>query len=493
MAIEYHIPHMAEYRGNPLIEALPAIADDVSILQALGTFPIYDPRERQDPAHHRKHYLERLYRLRQPLSEYISAFHMIERAIMESYLPKYPFSPTTANWLHQLNKVTTEYPRTGKFVSNADGMCIIGISGIGKTSMVERIMARYPSVIKHEFYDGKPFNLVQITHIYAKCPHDSTLGGFCESIITKLQSLLGDELQCGNTIGKMMNQIQGLVRRSFLGLLIIDDLQNLKVNKTGGSGNFINFLLNLIDEAGVPILFIANPEAIEVLQDKFRVARRVERKGIVIMDVVSKEDWDEFFLEALWRYQWTNIETPCTAELSSCLYRLSRGLVSIAIKIYIEAQRLLIGGKNESFSIGVLEQAYHQACKLTDTGLALLTSNSHHPEKIQVQSREYPSVSDNEVEAEIATNRTELSIVSSGSPKNVTISKKCKTKAIIADINGIQHPEFEQKILELAQKEFLFENVKNLNAIRNCQNHQDPISQLKKIHYIAHDPLQLID
>lgn len=331
---KYHHPFIKEYVGNPLIEALPEIVDDKLLIKRLVHFPDYDDAERNWPSHYRKHVVSRLNRMRAPFPEYIEVFRMLEQALFESYLAKNPFSPTTANWLYQLNHPDAGYfPRTGLFQSNAQGMTVVGISGLGKTSMILQTMAYFGDVIFHEEYKGSPLKFIQIPMIYVKCSHDTSLSGFCESIITQLSARLGDPQKCAATIGKMMNQIQSLVRRSFLGILVVDDLQNMKIEKTGGKENFVNFLLNLIDEAGVPILFISNPEGKAVLEQKFRISRRTEKLGYVEMSVMTKKVWDACFIEAMWRYQWTNNPTECSSELNEYLFKLSRGIVDVAIRV----------------------------------------------------------------------------------------------------------------------------------------------------------------
>src|SRR5699024_3054395 len=59
--------------------------------------------------------------------------------------------------------------------STADSLSIIGISGIGKTTAIERLLLMYPQVIKHEAYEGQPFNHTQIVWLKIDCPYDGSL------------------------------------------------------------------------------------------------------------------------------------------------------------------------------------------------------------------------------------------------------------------------------------------------------------------------------
>src|SRR5699024_12722126 len=55
--------------------------------------------------------------------------------------------------------------------ATADSLSIIGISGIGKTTAIERLLLMYPQVIKHEEYKGQPFNRTQIVWLKIDCPY----------------------------------------------------------------------------------------------------------------------------------------------------------------------------------------------------------------------------------------------------------------------------------------------------------------------------------
>ena len=291
--IKYCHPILPEYKGNPLIEALPPAVDDSTIIKKLAHFPPYDNSARSYEPHVRKHYLERLKRLRQPLPEYIACFRIIERILCEGYAAKNPLSPTTAHYLHYLDTERTVYaPKTGRFQSEGVAAGLIGISGVGKTKMVLQILNHFPQLIKHSGYSKKPLKLNQIVWIKIKCPHDTSTRGLCHAIIDEIDKLLNTQSRYEKTIDALMTQITRLARTSFLGVLVLDDFQNIDSNNKRGRQLLINFLLNLIDQSGVPILLIGNPEGTQILKATFRTARRGEAAGYIEMDRMEKEFWD---------------------------------------------------------------------------------------------------------------------------------------------------------------------------------------------------------
>nr|MBF4443772.1 ATP-binding protein [Vibrio anguillarum] len=79
-------------------------------------------------------YLSRLKTLRQPLSDYIRCFRLIERAIKDGYSSKNPLSPSTVQYVHYLmdDRPQTQ-PYSGFFEPKADTITLIGESGTGKT------------------------------------------------------------------------------------------------------------------------------------------------------------------------------------------------------------------------------------------------------------------------------------------------------------------------------------------------------------------------
>src|SRR5690625_5598051 len=49
----------------------------------------------------------------------------------------------------------------------------------------------YPQVIKHEAYEGQPFNHTQIVWLKIDCPYDGSLSTLCKSFFKAIDDLLG--------------------------------------------------------------------------------------------------------------------------------------------------------------------------------------------------------------------------------------------------------------------------------------------------------------
>ena len=117
----------------------------------------------------------------------------ISRAIRQGYLHRNPMKKEEVMRVHESYKAIKE----GKFIKNyqteakrtAAGFTIIGLSGIGKTTAIERVLSFYPQIIRHQEYQRRPFQFTQICWMKLDCPFDGSLKGLC--ILFRMDRLLG--------------------------------------------------------------------------------------------------------------------------------------------------------------------------------------------------------------------------------------------------------------------------------------------------------------
>lgn len=170
------------------------------------------------------------------MTDYEACFRAVERSIKKGYSAKNPLSPTTAQYLHYLvdEKPAIE-PKTGFFKPKGDGLTLIGESGVGKTSMVEQVVSYFPNVIVHESYRGKLLELRnQVVWIKVDCPSNSSVRDLCEEILVTLDLTLDREkTKPAGTIGALIRQLEQCIKSSFLGMLVIEEMQNLKFKRRG--------------------------------------------------------------------------------------------------------------------------------------------------------------------------------------------------------------------------------------------------------------------
>jgi hypothetical protein len=402
--------------------------------------------------------------LRQPLADYQSCFRAIERAIKKSYSAKNPLNPTTAQFLHYLVDEQPDIePRTGFFQPKGEGLTLLGESGVGKTSMLEQVLSYFPNVIEHDSYNGHPLDIrKQVVWIKVDCPSNSSVRDLCEEILASLDlSLDREKTKPAGTIGALVRQLEQCIKSSFLGMLVIDEMQNLKFSRTGGENNLLKFLHRLVNKLGVPLFFVANPPFDQTLVKELKAARRAESGYHHKMSVLAKEsDSWKVFIAQLWNYQWTNVYTELTEELNDSLHKLSVGNVDMASRTYREAQRLLIGSENERITISTLEAGNAVACSL---------------------SRQTNEV--NELKNAIT--------LPTGKQRRITKVDTQKTLSVdkTGDITKPQHPEFSPQLIELLGAVDLSSRIKDPDIFQQAAGLEDPSRFLRQIKMMLDDPL----
>ena len=118
---------------------------------------------------------------------------------------------------------------------------------------------------------------------------------------------------------------------------------------------FINFLVQLINGAGVSICMVGTPRVLQVLQQEFRSARRTTG---LIYDRLPDDKEFSLLLHGLWHYQYTRFATDLTPEMQSWLYRKTQGIPDVLVKLLYNAQKLCILDGREKLDLEVFESAF---------------------------------------------------------------------------------------------------------------------------------------
>lgn len=348
-----------EYQGNPLIEALPPILSNQEIIQTLAEDALYNSGERELDAQYRMHCIYRLFRYFQPLEQHIDIAQRISRSIRQGYLYRNPMFSEHAGSLSDSYNILRDkgtYQMLKGNRSRASGFTIIGVSGVGKSTAVERILATYPQTIIHSSYKKTPLSMMQVVWLKLDCPHDGSLKQLCYQFFHELDQAVGTGyfdiyMKRTYTLDALLIIMTQLVRQFQIGLLVIDEIQHLSEAKGGGSDKMLNFFVTLVNTIGVPVVLIGTTKAMSLLQGEFRQARRGSGQGDLIWDRMAKDAAWDLFVRSMWRYQWTRNAVPFNAELSEVLYDESQGIIDIAVKLYAIVQIDAITSGQESFSV----------------------------------------------------------------------------------------------------------------------------------------------
>ncbi|MGB5853750.1 MAG: ATP-binding protein [Oceanisphaera sp.] len=472
----YNPAILPEHRGNPLIEALPIKLSDDDLVDVLSFYPPHSPEEMKLEPSYRVEYLTRLKALRQPLPIYFDCFRAVEIAIKEGYSAKNPLSPTTMNYLHYpVGERTEVEPRTGYFQAKGCGITVIGESGVGKTCMLEQVLGHFPDSIIHTRYSGMPIPLRQIVWIKVDCPEDSSVRALCHKILRELDLKMGLEPTAkARTIPLLIEQIESRIKSSFLGILVIDEMQNLNLAKAGGADRLLGFIHNLVNNLGIPIIFCANPPFNELLSKTLKTARRAESNGYFEFGLMKNDDVWDLFVEELWELQWTNVKTSLTSGLNNTLYNLSVGNMDLAVRIFREAQRYIIGTEDERVTTAVLEHAANIAIKASRN----ITDEMRREQAIAVLQRKKQEPSTPKV------------VDKPPSDGDVSLTHSGTLLTIPGDLTRPHHPEFSSTITLLQKTEDLYPLIEDMDLFQRAAAEDDPSELLRAKRVLCEEPLE---
>jgi len=140
-----------------------------------------------------------------------------------------------------------------------------------------------------------------------------------------------------------------------VGVLIIDEIQNVVKNKKGGL--LIGMLMQLINSSGIGIAMVGTPESAIFFETEMQLARRSVGLSYDALD------YNEQFVElcnTLFRYQYVKQRKELTGEIIDWLYEHTQGIAALVVSLIHDAQEIAIIQGLEVLDINTLSMAYTQ-------------------------------------------------------------------------------------------------------------------------------------
>lgn len=379
VAAEYLPPELPKFKGNPLIQALPPINTRKRAAELMQRQLKATNEQRKLPNELRFHLVMDLLHFFQPLPIHQRLEQMISRVIRDGYLSRNPMNlGFSGNLQQRLEYFKNRRSFDVEFESTAAGFSIAGMSGVGKTTAIRKVLSLYPQIVVHNHYNDQKFTKIQVVWLRLQCPKDGSVRALCMSFFAVLDGIL--DTNYAKTYGNARNANELVVNMAIvaanlhLGILVIDEIQNLSQAKSGGAEEMLNFFVQLINEIGLPVVLIGTYKAVPILSCEFRQARRNSGQGDLVWDRMGfGKDW-KLFTETLWRVQY--VRKPCllTTKLSKALHDVSYGITDLAIRIYMAAQWRAIDTGCEKITENLLRSAYRDHFRLVNRILETLKS-----------------------------------------------------------------------------------------------------------------------
>lgn len=367
----YLEPQLTEYENNPLILSLPRIMNTEEAVKRLAYFPEFDQSIKHQPDYIRHHKINNGLRFFSPLDIHLDIERRISCLIRAGYIERNPLDNTYYKKIHRGVDSISQYGDENEFFSTKyHGYNILGVSGVGKTQTVERILGHYPQVIRHSSFHGTRFTANQLVWLKLDCPFDGSTKGLCLTFFKEVDRIFQTNYLKNygtkKTTDEMLPYMALVSSLHFLGVLVIDEIQRLNLAKSGGAEKMLNFFTQLVNTVGVPVVMVGTYKALPLFSGNVSQTRRGTGQGDLVWDRMAFNEQWEAFIESLWKYQCTRHEVSEAEKqkLSQVLYEETQGITDLTIKAFIFAQQRAIESGKEKITAGIIRSVVKDKFKL---------------------------------------------------------------------------------------------------------------------------------
>lgn len=336
---------------NDILKLIPEMKAGDALITALSVLPTYDDNIRSQNEAVRLIALSDLYRIYIPSPMTTEIYSKLYLALLRSIQKK--MTKTAVIQKNQNHRAIQQQEYTG-ILGGSDSFTIIGNSGIGKSSAISRSLSllQADGIIETE----KPYTKI-IPCVVVQCPFDSSVKGLLLEILRKVDEAIGSDyyknaLKIRVTTDMLIGNVSQ-VAINHIGLLVVDEIQNVVNSKNGKS--LVGMLTQLINNSGISICMIGTPESSMFFEQAMQLARR--SLGLQYTSL----PYDQYFYDfccTLFSYQYTKQETEISDAIINWLYEHSGGIVSVVVSLIHDAQEIAILNGKEILNIETLNEAY---------------------------------------------------------------------------------------------------------------------------------------
>ncbi|WML50247.1 hypothetical protein RCG23_10815 [Neobacillus sp. PS3-34] len=211
---EYKEQIVERNQGNPFIEAIPNRLDIEIFYDKLYSVPMFKTEHLELGIEDR---LELVQQIKPsfwlPLPSHYDKYRSLYNMLKIGYQSR---NPVTAIYNRQFAIGWDKILETGLDenganiagnIQTAQSSTEIGLSGMGKSKVYERILKLlFPQVIHHSEYKGRKLLTTQVVWLKIECPSGKSVGALCKNFYAAVDDLLGSKFyeKHGKKVGQLM-------------------------------------------------------------------------------------------------------------------------------------------------------------------------------------------------------------------------------------------------------------------------------------------------
>ena len=336
-----------------IIHILPTMKSGDDLFSALKVLPKYDESICTAEVPMRLMALSDFYRIYVPSQMSLEIYSKMYLALLRSLQKK--GTKLAVQQKNQNYRAVIQQEYSG-IMGGSDSFTIIGASGIGKSSAISRAITLITEnkVIEVE----NPYTKI-IPCICVQCPFDSSVKGLLLEILRKVDEMIDSKyyqnaLRARTTTDMLIGSVSQ-VALNHIGLLVVDEIQNVCNSKNGKS--LVGMLTQLINNSGISICMVGTPESAVFFEQAVQLARRSLGLRYDVMEYGM--DFRKF-CKIVFSYQYVKQKTEITDGIMEWLYEHTSGNISVVVSLLHDAQEIAILNGKEVLNLESLQEAYQK-------------------------------------------------------------------------------------------------------------------------------------
>lgn len=344
-------------RLTDIIKELPEMKSGDELRKEFSVIPEYDNKVCEYGAATRLMALSDLYAIYVPSAMSEEIYSKLYLALIRSLQKK---STKVAIRQQNQNFRAIQGLEYGGIIGGSDSFSIIGCSGIGKSSAINRAIS---IITENKIIEVEETQSKIIPCLIVQCPFDCSVKSLLLEILRKVDELIGSKyyenaIRARSTTDLLIGNVSQ-VALNHIGLLIVDEIQNVCNSRNGK--NLIGSLTQLINSSGISICMVGTPESAVFFESAMQLARRSLGLQYRAME------FDENFINVckmLYSYQYTKNPSEITDSVIEWIYEHSSGIISVVVNLLHDAQEIAILSGKEELNLETLNEAYQKRLSL---------------------------------------------------------------------------------------------------------------------------------
>lgn len=346
------------YEQNVLVNRLRPLMSREKTIGTLTYLPPIPKNVRSIPRYERLHYLLALQELHIPSETEARMSDTVDLLLRGNYRTLDPQLPET--WAFISEEKAGRRPRPP-----AMSAVVTGLPGTGKSSSAQHILTSIEQTIEHAKFpmSSKPFK--QLVWLSCEVPASGRAKDFAARLMYETDRALGTDrfsetLSRGTSKGHdMLEMWRKAARSNFLGLLHLDEIQNLfkipslaqrRMKKSADEDppklaivedECLRALLGFMN-SGIPLLVSGTPDGFNALNSRLSTSQRIMFGGRHLF-TAYRNIKDEFYvdlLSTLLDYQFVAKPIKYSEAFAELILELTGGFVRIIIALWFLAHRV---------------------------------------------------------------------------------------------------------------------------------------------------------